>query len=116
MIKINALDNKQRQIITQIFEDVEVVFTFEFYETIRRWVVSFTYNLQNITIIRNNIPILPNQQIFHKWRNLVPFEMLCISNDNLPPIDIEAFTLGNCSGEDEGLFLLTKNEIEELTK
>ena len=112
-IKITALSSQYKQKILQTIDDTQVSLTFQYFSSISRWVISeFTFN----DYTRRNILILPNQGLLTKWRNILKFDLICLTEDDLPPFDIEAFTLGNASSENSGIFILLGEELAEFDK
>jgi hypothetical protein len=107
--KITALSSQYAQKIIQIINGVQVNISFRYFSSISRWVIS---EIQYNDFTRRNIPILPNQRLLDKWRNILQFDLICFTEDNLPPFDIEAFTLGNASNDNAGLFILQGEELE----
>lgn len=108
--KITALSSQANQKIIQAVGERQVELTFSFFSSISRWVITeLTFN----DFTRRNALILPNQTLLGKWRNVLHFDIVCFTSDNLPPFDIEAFTLGNASGEDDGVFILEGEELKE---
>lgn len=107
-IKITAISSQNSQKIIQGIDNAVVNLTFEYFSSISRWVIS---EVQFNDFVRRNIPILPKQGLLQKWRNILGFDLVCLTNDNLPPFDIEAFTLGNASGNNFGLFILQGEEL-----
>ena len=107
--KITALSSQYSQKIIQIIGDEQVNISFRYFTSISRWVIS---EIQFNDFTRRNIPVLPNQSLLGKWRNILQFDLICFTDDNLPPFDSEAFTLGNASGDNTGLFILQGDELE----
>lgn len=108
-IKITALSSQYSQKIIQIISGGQVNISFRFFVSISRWIIS---EIEFNGFTRRNIPILPNQGLLGKWRNVLQFDLICLTEDNLPPFDIEAFTLGNASSNNAGLFILQGEELK----
>lgn len=70
-----------------------------------RWIMNLSYGTHVINGI--GVCCLPN--IIRQWRNVLPFGIACVTNDQTDPFDISDFANGRAL-----LYLLTQEDVTEI--
>lgn len=103
MYKINSLGNEPKQQISLLTEEnTRVVLNFEYKANQLGWFFSFEYE----GIQYNNIRLTTSYNILRAYRNWLPFGIMCATNDDFEPMDLNDFSTGYAN-----VFILTKEDI-----
>lgn len=103
MYKLNSLGNEPKQQITLLTEEnTRVVLSFEYKANQLGWFFGFEYNGEKY----ENIRLTTSYNILRAYRNWLPFGIMCATNDNFEPLDLNDFATGYAS-----VFILTKEDI-----
>lgn len=104
MYKINSLGNEPKQQITLLVDDnTRVIFYFEYKANQQGWFFGFEYN----NTLYQNIRLTTSYNILRAYRNWLPFGIMCLTNDDFEPMDLNDFVSNYAS-----VYLLSKEDIK----
>lgn len=109
MIKINGITNNTQQQFNITFEDSEITMTIYYALELQRWYANFTVN-DNII---NGVCLQYGTLLLAQYSNILPFDIIIITNDKQNPYSSESFTIGHASQENTGLFMLNQTEATQ---
>jgi len=87
--QLTTLTESSRQRYDVTTEDgVAFVLSLAYNPRTSAWVCSFTYG----STIIDGITLVASPNLLRQWRNVIPFGLACVVNDNLDPLYINDFT------------------------
>ena len=110
MIQILGIDNTVRQQFIQSFAETDFTLRLQYSYAALRWNVSINWQDK---LIFNGFKLIHGNLLLKQYKNILPFDLLCITSDGQPPYSIESFTIGNAVGENYGLFILNQEEANQ---
>lgn len=106
MILLTQITDKGKQKYTIVVDDGSV---FEFYlrylPTQESWVFDIIYN--NFSVY--NLLLTNSINCLHAYKNLLPFGIMCFSNDGGDPQNIDDFTTGRCK-----IYVMNQADLNDL--
>ena len=110
MKQITEITNDYKQQLAPTLED-NSVFNFELKYKVQEeaWLYSIVY--KNLVI--KNSKLVLSSNLLSQWKNILPFGLACISNDEKSK-NSDPFLLNDFSSGRVQIFILTKSEAEEL--
>jgi hypothetical protein len=113
MLTIPSLKPIPNQTLTVILETKETIsFNLRFLPTQNTWQGSIQY--QTFPVMRFNIVVTIN--LLRQYVNLIPFGLMCFSNDGVDPFQITDFTSQNGLPARVSLYILNPNDIAIFNK
>lgn len=105
MLQITNLTSDARQKFTIIGENGEIIPTYLYYlPTQIGWFMDITYG----TFTANGLRLCVSPNIISQWKNIIPFGLLCTSNDGQDPYYLDDFTTGRIN-----IYLLNSDDVEK---
>ena len=93
MLRINGITNDSKQRFSIPLEnDESAEITLSYNPRTQSWVI---VSLQHREFILNGYKIYNSRNFLHQFRNLIPFGLACISQDDREPMLIDDFSSGN---------------------
>jgi hypothetical protein len=115
MIQLTNISNNTNQRIIQDLSSLglegNVAITLKYNFRFTRWIANIErLNSNGITTFEyNGVFLTPTVPLLYSF-TAQDFDIVCLTSNNLPLFDIDDFISGSASGEDYGLFILTKDE------
>lgn len=104
MYQITQLDDSPKQKIKMLLDDNKsVTLIFEYKPNQLGWFFSFSYENQDYQNIR--LTTAPN--ILRAYRNWLPFGIMCVTDDNLEPMNQDDFIFNYAK-----VYILTKEDVK----
>lgn len=104
--QIDNLTNFADQVtLVQLPDATTVSLELIFNGTTERWTMNVIYG--DLTIDGINLCCLPN--VLRQWRNIIPFGLACVTDNQTDPFDINDFSSGRVA-----LFILTAADVAEI--
>lgn len=109
MKEITEITNDYKQQLAPTLED-NSVFNLElrYKKQEECWFYSLTY--RNLIIKGSKLVLSSN--LLHQWKNILPFGLACLSNDD-PSQTTDPFLLNDFSSGRVRLYILTKDEVAQ---
>ena len=106
MLKIENITDDPLQKRTLLLEDGTIISLTMYYMPMQLgW---FIRELTYLDFTLYNFRITNNYNMFHQFRNQIPFGLSCFTSDNREPTQQQDFSSGSSE-----LFILTESEVDE---
>lgn len=104
MQQITSITNHPKQrMILNIENNDKVDFMLYYLPRQQSWFYNFTYN--NLTYNGARVTLTPNT--LRQFKNIIPFGIAFLSNDNVEPFSIDDFSSGRV-----GMYILNKEDVK----
>lgn len=105
MLKITNLTSDPRQQFTIIGENGEIIPAYFYYcPTQIGWFIDISYG----NFVANGLRLCVTSNMLFQWKNIIPFGLMCVSNDGYDPYYIDDFVSGRIN-----LYLMNASDILE---
>lgn len=107
---LDTISNEARQQHTILLEDsTPVVLNLTYRATQLGWFVDVIYENKNFSTY--GLRITTNTNILNQWRNIIPFGLMCYTEDTQEPLSIQDFLVGRAH-----LSILNENEVKQIAE
>lgn len=103
MLQLTNLTSDPRQQFTIIGENGEIIPTYLFYcPTQIGWFMNISYG----NFVANGLRLVATPNMLFQWKNIIPFGLMCVSNDGYDPFYLDDFTTGRIK-----IYLLNSTDV-----
>lgn len=106
MYQLTNLTNKPKQLVVWTNENLEVEIYLEYIPNQFGWFFGVKYS---DIVDYKNIRLTVHENILRSYSNLLPFGLMCVTDDGQEPTGIDDFASGYAS-----IYMLTQQECKQL--